>query len=86
MMTPARREVRRVFPSGDEIAKQRTKHAKGKQRTEILFTTKYNKTMKELIEILTNEDKSFDGLPKWVYIFALPAALVLACMIGGTLS
>jgi hypothetical protein len=42
--------------------------------------------MKELIEILTNEDKSFEGLPKWVYIFAIPAALVLACMIGGTLS
>ena len=44
------------------------------------------KIMKELIEILTNEDKSFEGLPMWVYVFALPAALVLACMIGGTLS
>jgi hypothetical protein len=77
MMSPASREVRGVFPSGDEIAKQRTK---------ILFTTKYNKTMKELIEILTNEDKSFEGLPKWVYIFAIPAGLLLACMIGGTLS
>ena len=42
--------------------------------------------MKELIEILTNEDKSFDGLPMWVYVFAIPAALVLMCMIGGTLS
>ena len=42
--------------------------------------------MKELFEILTNEDKSFEGLPKWVYIFAIPAALVLACMIGGTFS
>ena len=42
--------------------------------------------MKELIEILTNDDKSFDGLPKWVYIFSMPAALVLMCMIGGTLS
>ena len=42
--------------------------------------------MKELIEILTNEDKSFEGLPKWVYILAMPAALVLMCMIGGTLS
>ena len=51
-----------------------------------LLTTKYNKTMKELIEILTNEDKSFEGLPKWVYIFAIPAGLLLACMIGGTLS
>ena len=43
-------------------------------------------TMKELIDILMSEDKSFDELPKWVYIFAIPAGLVLACMIGGTLS
>ena len=43
-------------------------------------------TMKEMIDILTSEDKSFDGLPKWVYIFAIPAGLVLMCMIGGTLS
>ena len=42
--------------------------------------------MKELIEILMSEDKSFEGLPKWVYIFAIPAGLVLMCMIGGTLS
>ena len=42
--------------------------------------------MKELIEVLTNEDKSFEGLPMWVYMFAMPAALVLMCMIGGTLS
>ena len=42
--------------------------------------------MKELIEILTNEDKSFEGLPKWVYIFAIPAGLLLMCMIGGTMS
>ena len=51
-----------------------------------LLTTKYIKTMKELIEILTSEDKSLEGLPKWVYIFAIPTALLLACMIGGTLS
>ena len=42
--------------------------------------------MKELIEILINEEKSFEGLPKWVYMFAIPAGLVLMCMIGGTLS
>ena len=42
--------------------------------------------MKELIEILTNENKSFEGLPKWVWVIVAPAALVLACMIGGTLS
>jgi hypothetical protein len=51
-----------------------------------IFNTKIYTIMKELIEILTNEDKSFEGLPKWVYIFAMPAALVLMCMIGGTLS
>ncbi len=42
--------------------------------------------MKELIEILTNENKSFEDLPSWVWVIAAPAALVLACMIGGTLS
>ncbi len=42
--------------------------------------------MKELIDILTNEDKSFDGMPWWVYAFVLPSALVMLCMIGGTLS
>lgn len=42
--------------------------------------------MREFIEILMSEDKSFDGLPTWVWLIAAPAALVLACMIGGTLS
>ena len=42
--------------------------------------------MKEFIDILTSEEKSFEGLPKWVCIVAAPAALVLMCMIGGTLS
>lgn len=42
--------------------------------------------MKELINILLSEDKSFDGLPEWVWLIAAPAALVLMCMIGGTLS
>lgn len=76
MMTPARREVRRVF----------FLRCNRKTKDGTLLTTKYNKTMKELIEILTNEDKSFEGLPTWVYVFAIPAALVLMCMIGGTLS
>jgi hypothetical protein len=76
MMNPARREVRGVFLFAIQ--------SQSKRRT--LLTTKYNKTMKELIEILTSEDKSFEGLPKWVYIFAIPAGLLLACMIGGTLS
>ena len=42
--------------------------------------------MKELIDILTSEDKSFDGLPMWVYMFAIPAGLVLMCMICEALS
>lgn len=42
--------------------------------------------MKELIGIFMNENKSFEGLPKWVWVIAAPAALVLCCMIGGTLS
>ena len=42
--------------------------------------------MKEFIDILMSEEKSFDGLPKWVWMGAAPAALVLMCMIGGTLS
>jgi hypothetical protein len=42
--------------------------------------------MKELIDILTSEDKSFEGFPWWVYALVMPAALVLMCLIGGTLS
>ena len=42
--------------------------------------------MREFIEILTSEDKGFDGLPKWVYMVVAPALLVLMCLIGGTLS
>lgn len=41
--------------------------------------------MKELIEILTDENRSFD-LPWWVYMFVMPAVLVLLVAIGGTLS
>ena len=42
--------------------------------------------MKELTDILMSEDKSFDGLPWWMYALVIPAALVLMCLIGGTLS
>ena len=38
--------------------------------------------MKELIEILTSEDKSFD-FPGWVYVFVAPLALVLVCVLAG---
>lgn len=41
--------------------------------------------MKELIDILTDENKSFN-FPWWVYAFIMPVGLVLMCMIGGTLS
>lgn len=39
-------------------------------------------TMKELIEILTDENKSFN-FPWWVYMFVLPAALVLLMAFAG---
>lgn len=42
--------------------------------------------MKELIDILTSEKKSFEGLPWWMYAIVMPAGFVLMCMIGGTLS
>jgi hypothetical protein len=42
--------------------------------------------MKELIDILLSEDKSFEGLPKWVYIFAIPAGLVLMCGVAGSMA
>lgn len=51
----------------------------------VIISKKY-KIMKKLIEILTNENKSFEDLPTWVWVIAAPAALVVMCMIGGTLS
>ena len=41
--------------------------------------------MKELIDILTNEEKSFD-FPWWVYLFVAPVALVLVCGLAGSLA
>ena len=41
--------------------------------------------MKELIDILTNEDKSFD-FPWWVYLFVAPVVLVLVCGLAGSLA
>jgi hypothetical protein len=86
MMSPASREVRRVFlfaMQSQSKGRSMPKESKGRRYYSQLNIVKI---MKELIEILTNEDKSFEGLPKWVYIFAVPAGLLLACMIGGTLS
>ena len=42
--------------------------------------------MEQLFEILTNDSKSLDGMPWWVYMFVLPACLVALVAIGGTLS
>lgn len=41
--------------------------------------------MENLLEILTNENKSF-AFTWWVYAFIMPAALVMICLIGGTMS
>ena len=41
--------------------------------------------MKELFEILTDENKSFE-FPWWVYAFVLPLALVVLTMIEGLLA
>ena len=41
--------------------------------------------MKELIDILTSEDKSFD-FPWGVYVFIAPLVLVLMCGLAGSLS
>ena len=51
-----------------------------------VINNKKDTIMKELIDILMSEDKSFEGLPAWVWLVAAPAALVIMCMIGGTLS
>ena len=41
--------------------------------------------MKELIQILTDDEKSFN-FPWWVYMFVMPVALVVLMAIAGTLS
>lgn len=38
--------------------------------------------MENLLEILTNEDKSFT-FPWWVYAIVMPAALILVCSLFG---
>ena len=42
--------------------------------------------MKELIDMLMSDNKSFDGLPWWVYAFVCPLALFALMAIAGTLS
>jgi hypothetical protein len=38
--------------------------------------------MKDLLDILTNEDKSFE-FPWWVYAIVMPLALVVVCVLIG---
>ncbi len=38
--------------------------------------------MRELLEILTDENKSFN-FPWWVYAFIMPAALIAICLLAG---
>ena len=39
--------------------------------------------MKDLIDILTSEDRSLDGMPWWVYAIVMPVAFVLLAGIVG---
>lgn len=43
------------------------------------------KVMENLLEILTNEDKSFN-FPWWVYAFVMPMALVALMAIAGSVA
>lgn len=38
--------------------------------------------MRELLEILTDENKSFN-FPWWVYSFVMPASLIVICLLAG---
>ena len=41
--------------------------------------------MQELIDILFDDNKSFDGAPWWVYMFVVPAAFLVLMAIAGTI-
>lgn len=41
--------------------------------------------MKEFIEILTNDQLSFENLPLWVYAIVMPFALILLAAFAGGL-
>ena len=38
--------------------------------------------MRDLLEILTDENKSFN-FPWWVYAFIMPVALIATCLLAG---
>lgn len=42
--------------------------------------------MKEMIEMLFDDNKSLDGMPWWVYAFVCPIGLIVLMAIAGTLS
>ena len=39
--------------------------------------------MKEMIDMLFNDNKSFDGMPWWVYAFVFPIGLIALMAIAG---
>lgn len=41
--------------------------------------------MKELIDILTSEEKSFDGMKWWMYAIVCPIGLMVMMAIAGSL-
>lgn len=41
--------------------------------------------MKEVIDILTSEEKSFDGMKWWIYAIVCPIGLMVICAIAGSL-
>lgn len=42
--------------------------------------------MKEMIEMLFDDNKSLDRMPWWVYAFLCPIGLIVMMAIAGTLS
>lgn len=42
--------------------------------------------MKEMIEMLFDDNKSLDGMPWWFYAFVCPIVLVVLMIIAGTFS
>ncbi len=38
--------------------------------------------MEKLLDILTDDKKSLEGLPLWVYVIGFPAALIVLCALA----
>ena len=56
------------------------------EKTQGTVQTKTMRTMKEMIEMLFDDNKSFDGMPWWFYAFVCPLGLIALMAIAGTLS